>query len=114
MTFYLTLAWRYLWSKNRDTSITTMVRICFLGIFLGTLALTLVLCVMQGFERTTQEKLQSISPAIMIRSADEAIDSKVIQHILTTEYPEIQASAPNIQQFVMISTNVFLLYVFTL
>ena len=102
MIFYLTLAWRYLWSKNRDTSITTMVRICFLGIFLGTLALTLVLCVMQGFERTTQEKLQSISPTIMIRSADEAIDSKVIQHILTNEYPEIQAHAPNIQQFVMI------------
>jgi lipoprotein-releasing system permease protein len=73
-----------------------------LGIFLGTVALTLVLCVMQGFEQTTQEKLQSISPTIMIRARSESINSQIILNILAREFPEIQASAQNMQQFVMI------------
>jgi len=101
MNFYFTLAWRYLWSKNRDTSITTMVRICFLGIFLGTLALTLVLCVMQGFEHSTREKLQSINPTLLIRTKDIPLDIVTIQNTLA-QLPAIHASAPNIQQFVMV------------
>jgi len=55
------LALRYVWSANRDQSIATMMRICFLGIFLGTVALTLVFCIMQGFEVATREKLQGIT-----------------------------------------------------
>ena len=100
--FYLTLAWHYLWSKNRDTSITTMMRVCFLGISLGTLALTLTLCIMQGFEHATQQKLQSISPAIIIRAAEEPLIIDALQKIVKQDFPEIAASAPNMQQFVMI------------
>lgn len=103
--FYLTLAWRYLWSKNRDTSITTMIRICFLGITLGTLALTLTLCIMQGFEHATQQKLQSISPSILIHAAKEPLEIDALQKILHNEFPEVTASAPNMQQFVMIQDS---------
>jgi len=102
MPLYITLAWRYLWSPNRDSSITSMVRICFISIFLGTLSLTLTLCIMRGFEQATEQKLQSISPSIMIRPAQDDIDTEKIQEILTREYPDILASAPNMQQFVMV------------
>jgi lipoprotein-releasing system permease protein len=99
--FSLMLALRYLWSANRDTSIATMMRICFIGIFLGTVALTLVFCVMHGFELATQEKLQSIHPSIMIYS-DEPLHYNKIKTVLNKEFPQIMATAPTSQQFASI------------
>ena len=99
--FSFMLALRYLWSANRDPSIATMMRICFLGIFLGTLAITLVFCIMHGFENATKEKLQSIHPMIMIRSEDP-MDYEKIDTVLKKEFPEIIASAPSYQQYVSI------------
>src|SRR3989339_363092 len=102
--FSLMLALRYVWSANRDQSIATMMRICFLGIFLGTVALTLVFCIMQGFEVATREKLQGIHPMIMIRS-ENALNYKKINNVLTKEFPEISTSAPTAQQYVSIKIN---------
>ena len=98
------LAFRYLWSANRDPSIATMVRICFLGIFLGALSLTLVFCVMHGFELATKEKLQSIHPMVMIRS-DEPLNFKKISSMFAAEFPAIIAAAPTAQQYVMIKDS---------
>ena len=57
---------------------------------------------MQGFEHATQQKLQSISPAIIIRAAEEPLIIDALQKIVKQDFPEIAASAPNMQQFVMI------------
>ncbi len=102
--FSLMLALRYLWSANRDTSIAAMIHICFIGIFLGTVALTLVFCVMHGFELATQEKLQSIHPSIMIRS-EEPLHYQKIEAVLKKEFPEIDAAAPTAQQYASIKVG---------
>jgi len=99
--FPMMLAWRYLWSANREPSIATMMRICFLGIFLGTVSLTLVVCIMQGFEISTKQKLQNIHPMVMIRS-DAPLNYKKIATVLKKEFPEITGSAPSAQQYVII------------
>jgi len=101
-TFPFMLAWRYLWSANREPSISTMIRICFLGILLGTLSLALTLSIMQGFEQTTKEKLQNINPSILIRSTGKPLNVEKIENVLTKEFPEIIASAPTTQQYVII------------
>jgi len=72
---------------------------------MGTASLTLVLCVMQGFEIATKEKLQSIHPMIMIRS-DEQLNYAKIKNVVEKEFPEIIASAPNNQQYVIIKDSV--------
>jgi lipoprotein-releasing system permease protein len=99
---YALLAWRYLWSPHRDRAIVNMVRICFFSIFLGTVALTLTLGIMHGFEQATTKKLQSICPHIMMRPAQSDIDVTAVQNTLAREYKTVEASAPNMQQFVMV------------
>jgi lipoprotein-releasing system permease protein len=86
------LAWRYLWGNYQEKTISTMVLICFLGIFIGTCALALVTFVTQGFEQTTYQKLQGIHAPIIIRSCfRQALDAPRIQEVIAQEFPHVQA-----------------------
>ncbi len=53
----LTLAWRYILSKNRDPFLVMVVRIAFGGIALGVAALIVVLSVMRGFHQELIDRI---------------------------------------------------------
>ena len=89
MSFNITrlLAWRYLRGTKEQRSLTAMIWVCALGIFIGTCALGLTISVMNGFEIETHKKLQGISPDISIQAPQEtSLESISLQKYLTTTY----------------------------
>lgn len=96
------LAWRFLWSANREPAVASMVRVCFLGILIGSCALTLIACIMQGFETATRQQLQSIHPELMIRGGQDTINYEKISTVLKTEFPEISDFAPMLQRYALV------------
>ncbi|MFT6765273.1 MAG: lipoprotein-releasing system permease protein [Alteromonas naphthalenivorans] len=62
------LAWRYAKQAIRQSTLQTMLWICFGSIFVGTFSLALIVSIMSGFESETQKKLQGIYPDIIIES----------------------------------------------
>lgn len=79
---FLLIALRYLHTKQKDASIHSMIRICFLGICIATCALALVVCVMEGFEHATYQKMQSIYPDLILDSHGNEIDIEALRPIL--------------------------------
>ena len=91
----LFLAWRYLIGAKKETSISTMVIICFLGIFIGTFALSLIASIMNGFEKVTHEKIKSINPQIIMHSNGQELNFTALKKALDSSFPEVQACTPN-------------------
>lgn len=79
---FLLIALRYLTTKQKDATINSMIKVCFAGICLATCALTLVVCVMQGFEHATHQKMQSIYPDLILDAHGQQIDMDTLQPIL--------------------------------
>ncbi len=94
------LAWRYLWFKGKDKNIAFMIKICFLGILIGTFALMLTLIITNGFEKVIHEKMQGINSEIIISSQGNRLAYQGIRSVLLTEFKkDIQAvSARTIKQ----------------
>jgi lipoprotein-releasing system permease protein len=81
------LAWRYLQGTKEQRSLTAMVWVCALGIFIGTFALGLTTSIMNGFEVETHKKLQGILPDISIQAPQEtSLESLQLQNYLQTTY----------------------------
>lgn len=99
------LARRILLSNMYQKSISTMTIICFTGIFIGTFALALVSAIMNGFEITIYEKMQSIHAPLIIESYKNNIDIDVLGTVLTEEFPEITAFSPAAHHHILITTN---------
>ena len=94
------LAWRYLWFKGKDKNIAFMIKICFLGIFIGTFSLMLTLIITNGFEKVIHEKMQGINSQIIVSSQGNRLAYEGIRTLLLTEFKrDIQAvSARTIKQ----------------
>ncbi len=90
----LLLAWRYIRGSYAHLSIATMSFICFLGIIIATFALTLVLCIMSGFEKETHKKLRSMHAQIIIRAHGKEINAAQLTNVITKEFPQIQSISP--------------------
>jgi len=91
----LMLAYRYLIGSKNEKSISIMVIICFLGIFIGSFALALVASVMNGFEKVTHEKMKSIQSHVTAHAHGETLDFNKIAPILEKEFDAIQAFSPH-------------------
>jgi len=91
----LMLAIRYLKGTRRQKNISTMVFICFLGIFIGSFALALIASVMNGFEKVTQEKMQNIHSQIIMHANGQTLNFKKMSEVLKKEFPQIKALSPN-------------------
>ena len=70
----LFFAYKYLFSKTQDPTIKSMIRLCFVAIFLANFALALIISIMQGFEVATQSTLQTIYPHIIIDGKNNHIN----------------------------------------
>ncbi|MFC1841792.1 FtsX-like permease family protein [Candidatus Dependentiae bacterium] len=91
----LFLAWRYLKGSRKEKSISTMVIICFLGILIGSFSLALIASIMNGFEKVTHERMQSIHPQIIAHANGQELDFEKISNVLKQEFPEIKAFSPS-------------------
>ena len=101
--FILLIIRRYLTGTKEDKNISTMILVCFIGIFIGTFALALVASIMNGFEKVTHEKLRGIHAHITMRSFDNApLQSSKIEQVLAQEFPEIQAFSPTMFKQVLL------------
>jgi lipoprotein-releasing system permease protein len=85
---------RYLQSAHKNSTIRTMIKICFFGIFIGTFSLALIISIMQGFEQATYEKMQSIYPQIIIDADGQELDYASLQPILQDPQFNITNFAP--------------------
>jgi len=94
------LAWRYLWFKGKDKNIAFMIKICFLGILIGTFSLMLTLIITNGFEKVIHEKMQGINSQVIVSSQGNRLEYNGIRNLLLTEFKQdIQAvSARAIKQ----------------
>lgn len=64
-----------------------MLKICFIGIFIGTSALGLVAAIMNGFEKATHEKLQGIHADIIMHSPGPQLNATRVKKTLEKEFP---------------------------
>ncbi len=92
------IAWRYITGSMYERSLSIMVIISFMGIFIGSCSLALVGAIMHGFDTETRKQMQSIHPQAEIQSADP-IDFEHLKEVLTTEFPAITALAPTSSAF---------------
>lgn len=99
------LSRRYLRGIYHNSTLATMVITCFLGIYIGTLALTLVTSIMRGFEKVTYQKMQGIHASISMRAQGEQLNIEAIQQVFADEFPEITSSSPTAYEQVIARSN---------
>jgi len=96
------LGWRYLRDSRQERSISTMITICFLGVFVGSFALAVVASVMNGFEYVTHKKMQGIHSQIIIQAEGQTLAYDKIKSVLEKEFPEIQSFGPRAEGHALI------------
>ncbi|BDC34490.1 ABC transporter permease [Candidatus Dependentiae bacterium Noda2021] len=95
MNISFLMAQRYLLGIKQEKNISTMIKICFWALFIGSFALALVLSIMQGFERATHEKLRGIHAPIAMHAGGQSLDSAAVGSILDKEFKEVSAWSPS-------------------
>ena len=104
LSLSLSLAWRYLTYRKKDSTIALMIKVCFLGILIGTFSLMLTLIIFSGFEEVIHEKIQGINAQVIIgASGEEKLDEVETRKRLLGEFPrEVEAvSASSIKQLIL-------------
>lgn len=91
---YFLISLRYLQSAHQNSTIRTMIKICFFGIFIGTFSLALIVSVMKGFEQATYLKMQGIYPQLIIDAHGQELDYQQIATILRDPVYKIAGFAP--------------------
>jgi lipoprotein-releasing system permease protein len=100
------LAWKYITFGQKDRTITFMMRVCFLGILIGTFSLMLTLIIMNGFEKVVHEKMQGINSHAIIYAPGKKIDDLQIKTFLKLKFPKaIKALSGNIIKQVIIDKD---------
>ncbi len=89
------IAYRYLFKTAYEQNIGTMVIISFLGIFIGTVALTLVAAITKGFETEIHKKIQGVHAQIIIRGNSKDLEYSALSTILKNEFPEVSWASPS-------------------
>lgn len=100
------LASKYLQFKNKDRNIALMIKVCFLGILIGTFSLMLTLIIMNGFEKVIHEKMQGINSQAIIYSPGQQIDNQSIKSYLNEKFKnKIKALSGSSTRQVLIDYN---------
>jgi len=95
---------RYARAKRRHQFISFVSIFSFLGMALGTLALIVVLSVMNGFDKEIKERILTVVPHGFI---DQQPSTKNWEQLSeqVTQHPRVLAAAPYISEFVMLSSS---------
>jgi lipoprotein-releasing system permease protein len=95
---------RYTHVKRRHQFISFVSGFSLIGMALGTLALIVVLSVMNGFDREIKERILRVVPHAYLNQAPVMQDWKLIQGQIS-EVENIKSAAPYISGFVMLSSD---------
>ncbi len=83
-----------------------MIKICFAALTISTFSLTLVVAVMNGFQKETAKKLQGIHADIIIKAPAEALDYEKLITVIKKEFiAEIQQASPQAISNVILKSN---------
>lgn len=97
------LAWRYAQQAMRQSTLQTMLWICFGSIFIGTFSLALIISIMSGFESATQQKIQGIYPDIIIEAPTSSfLDAPPLLDYLKKNHPTISNTCTYSTQQVLV------------
>ncbi|MFC1894825.1 FtsX-like permease family protein [Candidatus Dependentiae bacterium] len=97
---------KYFKFQKKDRNISLMMKVCFLGIFIGTFSLMLTLIIMNGFEKTIHKKMQGINSQFIIYSPNNKLDYKNIKNFLKKEFKsEISGISGNSLRQILINKN---------
>jgi len=99
------LAWRYIINSTHEKNISTMVKICFIGIFLGSFSLALITAVMNGYEKEIHKKMQGIHAHALIRSGSQGLNVDAIKKVIGQEFPQIAQVSPTTSGYVLIPST---------
>ncbi len=80
------LAWRYVMHTHNNASIKHMIRMCFMGIMIGTCALMLTLIITHGFETVISEKIRGINAPITISAPGRRLEEASIKAALMKDF----------------------------
>jgi lipoprotein-releasing system permease protein len=95
---------RYTHAKRRHQFISFVSGFSLIGMALGTLALIVVLSVMNGFDREIKERILRVVPHAYLNQTPVMQDWKLIQGQIS-EVENIKSAAPYISGFVMLSSD---------
>ncbi len=101
----LLLAWRYLRGTAYDNNVSTMVRICFVSILIGSFALALVNAVKNGYEQAIYKKMQGIHAQIIMRAHGKQLNIDAINDLLTQQFPQVAAISGTANQYALVQSN---------
>ncbi|MFH1644445.1 MAG: ABC transporter permease [bacterium] len=97
---------KYLSFKKKDKNISFMIKICFLGILIGTFSLMLTLIIMNGFEKVIHEKMQGINAQILIYSPGNEVDYPNVKNYLMKNFAnEIEGVGANTTRQILIDKD---------
>ncbi len=97
---------RYLLHREKDSSIATMIKICFAGIMIGTFALMLTLIITNGFEKVIHEKMRGINAQVVMYSSGNKLDYEKISQTIATEFKDsVKGIGCNNFQHVIVDHN---------
>ena len=101
----LFIATRYLLKSRYENSLSTMVIITAMSIFIGPFALALTTAIMNGFEKSVHTKMQNIHPQASIYSSGSPLNLYAIETLIKKEFPEISAISPQSIGHVILQTD---------
>ena len=83
------LAWRYCWFRGHQRTISAMLAVSFIGIFIGTFSLMMTLIITNGFEKVISEKMQGISAQLLMHAPGNQLDYPQLRSALEQEFPGV-------------------------
>ena len=98
------IALNYLFKTEKLNSINSMIKVCFLSIFIATTSLAISFFIMSGFEKETSKKLKNINPDIIISSYGNSLNYEKIAPILK-QFNEIEYFSPVDNQYAILEKN---------
>ncbi len=99
------IAFRYLRNRGRQKFVSVTGLIAIIGVFIGVMALNVVLSVMGGFEQELRDKILGVSSHIVVLSYDGPIDNYDEIRREVVQYPGIEGASPFIYGQSMIAVN---------
>lgn len=94
---------RYTRSKRRNQFISFVSGFSLLGMTLGTIALIVVMSVMNGFDREIKQRLLEVIPHIELMSSREGVQDWTELQSFALQQPGIEAAAPYVYGDAMVS-----------
>ncbi|MGQ0792467.1 MAG: FtsX-like permease family protein [Deltaproteobacteria bacterium] len=94
MKYEFFIGLRYLASKRRQTFISVIGLISILGVFIGVMALNVVLAVMKGFEEELMDKIVGVNSHVVVLSYDGPLGNYEETRKKVLAYPGVVGASP--------------------